>query len=898
MLRRIPQDDLEAQRCASRDAAAVSPGAAGAERVESAVNLAARFAAFRERQIRVLEQIVAGASLARTFEAVVRMIQEQSPGTLASLLVLDPDGVHLRHGASPDLPAEYSEAIDGIAIGPCVGSCGTAAFRKQRVIVSDIATDPLWENFKGIALQHGLAACWSEPILCSEGKVLGTFAMYYPHAKEPNPEDLQIISVAAHLAALAIERERAEKDRQVAEREREQLERESVERERIEAAVRESEERYALVERATNDGVWDWNLATGSNYLSPQWKALLGFENEGLPNREESFFARIHPEDEAVVREAVRLHLEENQPYSVKLRLRCKDGSYRWFESRGQAIRDAAGRGLRMVGAMSDITERKLAKQRLLVQYAVTRVLSDSPSLAEAAPRIMQAICETIGWEAGAIWRVCPTENLLRCVDLWHAETLELGEFLEATRKIMFAPGVGMPGRVWQSGEPEWIRDLATTKNVVRASVAARVGLHGGFGFPIRSGGVVLGILEAFSHEIREPDPGLLQLMGSIGGQIGQFIERKHAEEELKLMSNRLLLATRAASIGVWDFDPLNNILIWDDQMFRVFGVPPERFTGAYEAWQATVHPEDLPRAMEEVQRALEGKDQFDTEFRIIWPDHSIRHIKANASVQRDAAGKAVHMIGTNWDITAQKRAAEELSRTVAELARSNADLAQFASVASHDLQEPLRAVVGCVELLERRYRDKLDDQARELIAHTVNGTRRMQTLIRDLLEYSRVGTRGNGFEATDAGAALERALANLATAIHESGATVTHDPLPTVVADPTQLTQLFQNLVGNALKFCKERCPEIHVGAQAEGGDWTLSVRDAGIGIEPQYRERIFEIFQRLHTRTEFPGTGIGLAICQRIVERHGGRIWVESQPGLGSTFYFTLPNHGDPGL
>jgi len=247
-------------------------------------------------------------------------------------------------------------------------------------------------------------------------------------------------------------------------------------------------------------------------------------------------------------------------------------------------------------------------------------------------------------------------------------------------------------------------------------------------------------------------------------------------------------------------------------------------------------------------------------------------------------------MIGTNWDITEQKHAEQELARTVAELARSNADLAQFASVASHDLQEPLRAVAGCVELIAKGYRNKLDDDADVLIQHTLEGTKRMQTLIRDLLEYSRVNTRGKQPEPTDAITALDFALANLASVLSERDVLITRDPLPTVLADPTQLAQIFQNLIANGVKFCVVQRPEIHIGAECEDGCWIFSVRDNGIGIEPQYSERIFVLFQRLHTRTEYPGTGIGLAICKRIVERHNGRIWVESGPGKGSTFFFTL--------
>jgi light-regulated signal transduction histidine kinase (bacteriophytochrome) len=241
------------------------------------------------------------------------------------------------------------------------------------------------------------------------------------------------------------------------------------------------------------------------------------------------------------------------------------------------------------------------------------------------------------------------------------------------------------------------------------------------------------------------------------------------------------------------------------------------------------------------------------------------------------------------------QEARDALSGRMAELTRSNAELDQFASVVSHDLQEPLRMITAYMHLLQTQYGGKLDKDADEFIGYAVDGTKRMQGLINDLLTYSRVGTRGKEFAPTDCNEVLARALLNLITATKESGARITHDHLPTVLGDEFQLGQLFQNLIDNAIKYHGATPAEIHVGCERDGEMWRFAVKDNGIGIDPEYAERIFVIFQRLHTRQEYPGTGVGLAICKKIVERHRGKIWVESELRKGSTFYFSLPINQD---
>jgi PAS domain S-box-containing protein len=262
-------------------------------------------------------------------------------------------------------------------------------------------------------------------------------------------------------------------------------------------------------------------------------------------------------------------------------------------------------------------------------------------------------------------------------------------------------------------------------------------------------------------------------------------------------------------------------------------------------------------------------------------------------AAERAAAQAQARLYELAQNEIAERRANEEKLRSLTEeLTRSNRELELFAYVASHDLQEPLRMIGSYVQLIARRYKGKLDEDADEFIGFAVDGATRMQRMINDLLAYSRVGTKGKPFSRTAMDKVWRQATSNLQVAIEERGATVTSDHLPEVMGDDVQLVQLVQNLVGNAVKFCRPPInPVVHVSCREESDSWVFSIRDNGIGIDPEHFERVFLIFQRLHDRTEFPGTGIGLALCRKIVERHGGRIWVESAAGKGATFFFTLP-------
>jgi two-component system, LuxR family, sensor kinase FixL len=374
-------------------------------------------------------------------------------------------------------------------------------------------------------------------------------------------------------------------------------------------------------------------------------------------------------------------------------------------------------------------------------------------------------------------------------------------------------------------------------------------------------------------------------------GIVRDITQRKQAEKELREAEERMRSIVDNVIDGIITIDSRGKVESFNHAGERIFGYSADEVVGRNVKML-------MPEPFHSEHDAYIANYLRSGEAKIIGIGREVVGLRKDGStfpmdlaVSEFVMGRDRYFTGIVRDITDQKRSVAELLQSTRELTRSNLDLEQFAYVASHDLQEPLRAVAGCVQVLQKRYEGRLDDKADRLIAHTVDGVNRMQTLIDDLLSYSRVGTRGKDFVPFDCDEALDKALANLEVARRKSRAVVTRTELPVVSCDPTQLTLLFQNLVGNAIKFRGEQPPEIHVSARREGREWLISVEDNGIGMKTEYFERIFVIFQRLHTRTEHPGTGIGLAICKKIVERHGGRIFVESQPGKGSTFTFTLP-------
>jgi len=325
------------------------------------------------------------------------------------------------------------------------------------------------------------------------------------------------------------------------------------------------------------------------------------------------------------------------------------------------------------------------------------------------------------------------------------------------------------------------------------------------------------------------------------------------------------------------------------DYAEKLLGYPMSQWETEADLWQQIMHPDDFERATKDVLAAYDrGYGIID--YRVYDSNKQLHDLEGHMKVIKGSDKREV-LLTINMDVTERKNATRELSRYAQELKRSNEELQQFAYVASHDLQEPLRMVTSYMQLLQQRYKEQLDTDAQEFINFAVDGATRMKSLIQDLLIYSRVETAAREFAVINMSDLMQTIKLHLRFLLEESGAELTYDELPKIRADEQQISQLFQNLISNAIKFRAKAAPHVHIGVKRDGLFWQFCVQDNGIGIDPQYYQRIFIIFQRLHNRTKYPGTGIGLAICKKVVERHGGTIWVESKPGGGTTFYFTLP-------
>jgi PAS domain S-box-containing protein len=767
-----------------------------------------------------------------------------------------------------------------------------------------------------------------------------------------------------------------------------------------EAHLERGERHFRALAESLPQLVWTCEGQGPCDYLSPQWAAYTGIPEEQQLGS--AWLNQIHPDDRAYTIATWNNAAVEGGIFDVEFRIRRHDGVYRWFKTRAVPLLNANGRVVKWFGSNTDIQELRDARDVLQqLNQSLERRVEERTGEVRAAHRALEAVTNQLA-----------AAQRLTSVGSWETDVLS-GSVQwsdELFRLLQIDPEEASPGsdalaRVFPAGA--WSELNRAFQKCLDTGMSYELELE----MPRPDGG--LSFLIARGEPALDLEGRVVQVIGTLQ----DVTELKRTEHHLARALERVRLATAAANMGIWDWDVRDDALVWDETMYRVYGVEPNQFENAFAAWQASVHPEDLPEFERNLQLALSGVSDFEMSFRIVRTDNQVRHIRGTAVAHRSAEGRTLRVVGVNIDVTAQ-RAAEsalraneallrefvkhapaaiamldrevcylqasdrwltdyrlgsanimgkshydvfpnvsqrwkevhqrvlqgsvekcdedpfprvdgrvewlqwearpwrlgdgsigglifftqvitarkemelELAKRRLELERSNQDLEQFAYVASHDLQEPLRAVAGCGQILKRRYGEgQLEPMAVELIDHMVDGAARMQALILDLLAFSRVGARGPELVDVETRVALDRALKQLAGAMSESHAQVEVKSLPRVKGDVEQLAQLFQNLMGNAIKYRGSEPVKIEIDAQPSEGLWRFSVRDNGIGIAPQYFEKIFVLFQRLHTRDEYPGTGIGLAICKKIVERHGGSIWVESELGQGSSFHFTLP-------
>jgi PAS domain S-box-containing protein len=679
------------------------------------------------------------------------------------------------------------------------------------------------------------------------------------------------------------------------------------ERKRAEVAMQQSRHDLDRAQAVANTGSWRLDVQKNELVWSDENHRIFGIPR-GTPLTYETFLAAVHPDDRSYVDQKWRAALN-GEHYDIEHRIVVDSQSpgeqgrtTKWMRETAELEFDKDGNLLVGFGITQDITERKqmeeaLRKSRDELEMRVqerTAQMTETVETLKKAEKTVKA--ERKRFED--VLEMMPAYAVLLTPD-YHVA------FANRTFRTWFGDDNGQKCYefLFQRTEP---CETCETYTVLKTNEPHQWEWIGPDGRNY----------DIYDYPFSDVDGS--PLIMEIGVDV---TAHKQAQKSLQTSEERYRSLTVATTQVVWTA-AANGEVVGDLPSWREFtGQTVEEIQGW--GWIKSLHPDDRERTAEIWSEAVRSRSLYETEYRMRRLDGEYRYVSVRGVPVLEQDGSIREWIGTCTDITERRRMEEELRKhrdhlevlveqrtselasankrmqneigdriqAEKELARSNRDLEQFAYVASHDLQEPLRIVTSYVQLLQRRYQDRLDQDAGEFINYAVDGARRMHDLINDLLDYSRIGKRSKPLEPIDCNAALDRAVRNLEKTIKDNNAVVTHDPLPIVMADEQQFIQMFQNLIGNAVKFHGPEQPRVHVSAEKRETDWLFAVRDNGIGIAPEFRERIFVIFQRLHGRDKYPGTGIGLAICKKIVEHHGGHIWFDSEPGKGTQFYFTIP-------
>ena len=626
------------------------------------------------------------------------------------------------------------------------------------------------------------------------------------------------------------------------------------ERKKAEDEIKKANERYELIGKATNDGVWDWDVKTGKVWSNEMHQRLYGLTMaDPVPGNSE-WIKRVHPADrEQTIKKFEEAKVSACNSFVDEYRFLSRDTAYINVFSRILIERDKLGKPSRLIGSMMDITESKKAEEAIKASEEKYRVLVE-----EASEGIF--ISDSTGRFITVNASAC------RMAQYTEEELLQMSVYDFFTDDDV-------------KKRPLQFEDLRRGKTVVSERVMKRKDGH-------------LNYLEITSKLLS--DGRLLSLVRDVA-------ERKKAEESIRLSNERYNLVAKATNDSIWELNIITGAITrTGDGFTTLFGYDNKSGINSDPAFSQLVHPEDSLQVSESMLAVFNNPDAFywGKEYRLLKANGEYAHVYDKGYIIRDEYGKAIRMIGATQDITKLKeneihlrKLNQSLQTQTTDLAYSNAELEQFAYVASHDLQEPLRMVTSFLTLVENQYGNVIDDKGKKYIHFAVDGAKRMRQIILDLLQISRVGQSEGNLEPVDLNVLVKEITMIFQKQITEKKAFIDVGELPVIHAYKPSIEQVFQNLIGNAIKYKRKNIPaQITISAIAVNEYWQFSVTDNGIGIEEEYFDKIFVIFQRLHLKNEFSGTGIGLAITKKIIENSGGKIWLTSEPGKGSTFYFTI--------
>jgi PAS domain S-box-containing protein len=665
-------------------------------------------------------------------------------------------------------------------------------------------------------------------------------------------------------------------------------------RRRVEQSLRQSEAYLAEAQRLTRTGSWAFDPVTGKAiYWSDEMFRIYGMDpRRGLPTYD-GMHGLIHPEDDHRIHEAVQTAFRDRAEMVLDYRQMMPDGTVKHLHSIGHPVLDKTGALVEYVGTMVDVTERRRAEQRLLVQYRVTRILADAATVAEAMRQVLQAMCECLGWDLGAVWRIDPNARVMRCAELWRTSSAEAAQLEVVTRKSTFRSGSGLPGRVWATGAPAYIPDVGQDEVFRRPDIAARHALRAAIAFPILLGSEVIGVVGFISRDVSEPDQELLAVLASIGSQIGQFTKRTAAVDELQLRVSML----QNIPVAAWSVMPDGTPDIVNQLWYEYTGQTPDFVNSHPEAWMATLHPEDRERASQSYWDGIRSGRGFTMEARFLRARDGTYRWHLNRAVPvRDTEGNLLRLVGTSTDVHDWRQAQEALRNTQTEFAHMTRvmTMGELTASIAHEVNQPLGAMVTSAAAGARWLATKPPqmDKARRALERIANDGKRAAEVIRRIRALMK--RQAPRKEWLDINETILEAIALAQYQLRRNAIlleTRLGHPLPLVRGDRVQLQQVLLNLTINAIEAMsgiKERPRELTIGSALDGPDTvSVEVRDSGTGLDPEHAPHVFEPF----FTTKAEGLGIGLSISLSIVEAHGGRLSAAPNAPHGTVFLFSLP-------